>query len=47
MKVTLREIDRENFRAAVKLEVREDQKGFVATSVFSISQSKVEPDFRV
>ena len=47
MKVTLRDIDRENFRAVVKLEVHEDQREFVATNVFSIAQSKVEPTFDV
>ncbi len=46
MKVTLKDIDRENFRAAVKLEVHEDQKDFVAPNVFSIAQSKVEPTYR-
>ena len=47
MKVTLKDIDRENFRAAVRLEVHEDQKNFVAPNVFSIAQSKVEPAFKV
>ncbi len=47
MKVTLKDIDRENFRAAVKLEVNDDQKDFVAPNVFSIAQSKVEPGFKV
>ncbi len=47
MKVTLKEIDRENFSAAVKLEVSEDQKNFVAPNVFSIAQSKVEPTYDV
>ena len=47
MKVTLKEIDRENFGRCVKLEVGEDQKGFVAPNVFSIAQSKVEPAFNV
>lgn len=47
MRVTLREIDRENFVRCVKLEVREDQKSFVAPNVFSIAQSKVEPTYYV
>jgi diamine N-acetyltransferase len=47
MTITLRDIDRENFRAAVKLEVNEDQKSFVAPNVFSIAQSKVEPAYSV
>lgn len=47
MKITLKEIDRENFRRAVKLEVNDDQKSFVAPNVFSIAQSKVEPAYNV
>ncbi|HWS88402.1 MAG TPA: GNAT family N-acetyltransferase [Pyrinomonadaceae bacterium] len=47
MKVTLKDIDRENFKQCVKLEVNEDQKNFVAPNVFSIAQSKVEPAFNV
>jgi diamine N-acetyltransferase len=47
MTVTLRDIDRENFRRCVKLEVNEDQRGFVAPNVFSIAQSKVEPAYNV
>ncbi|HYH85539.1 MAG TPA: GNAT family N-acetyltransferase [Pyrinomonadaceae bacterium] len=45
MTVTLRDVDRENFKRCVKLEVREDQKNFVASNVYSIAQSKVEPTF--
>ena len=47
MTITLRDIDRENFRAAVRLEVNDDQKSFVAPNVFSIAQSKVEPAYNV
>ena len=47
MTVTLREIDRENFKQCIKLEVDEGQKGFVAPNVFSIAQSKVEPAYNV
>ena len=47
MRVTLKDIDRENFKQCVKLEVNEDQKDFVAANVFSIAQSKVEPAFNV
>jgi diamine N-acetyltransferase len=43
MTVTLRDIDRNNFNQCVKLDVRDDQKNFVATNVYSIAQSKVEP----
>ncbi len=47
MKVRLKDIDRENFRQCVKLEVNEEQRDFVAPNVFSIAQSKVEPEFNV
>jgi diamine N-acetyltransferase len=47
MTVTLRDIDRENFRRCVKLEVSEDQKSFVAPNVFSIAESKVDPAYNV
>jgi diamine N-acetyltransferase len=47
MKVTLRDIDRENFRQCVRLEVHEGQRDFVAPNVFSIAQSKVEPGYNV
>lgn len=45
MTITLKEIDRENFGRCVKLEVREDQKSFVAPNVYSIAQSKLEPAY--
>ncbi|HEX5706371.1 MAG TPA: GNAT family N-acetyltransferase [Pyrinomonadaceae bacterium] len=45
MTVTFRDVDRENFYRCVKLDVRDDQRGFVATNVFSIAQSKVEPTY--
>jgi diamine N-acetyltransferase len=45
MAVTLRDVDKENFKRCIKLEVREDQKSFVASNVFSIAQSKVEPEY--
>ena len=47
MTVTLRDVDRENFKRCVELEVHEGQRGFVASNLFSIAQSKVEPEFRV
>jgi diamine N-acetyltransferase len=47
MKVTLREIDRENFGRCIKLEVHEGQRGFIFPNVYSIAQSKVEPTFDV
>jgi diamine N-acetyltransferase len=45
MAVTLRDIDRENFGRCVKLEVREEQKSFVASNLYSIAQSRVETTF--
>ena len=47
MKVTLKDIDRENFKQCIRLEVNEEQKSFVAPNVFSIAQSKVEPTYNV
>jgi diamine N-acetyltransferase len=43
--VTLRDITRDNFQQCVGLEVRDDQKTFVATNVYSIAQTTVEPTF--
>lgn len=36
-------VDSKNFYDCIKLSVREDQKNFVASNVFSVAQSKVEP----
>lgn len=44
MSIRLVEITAKNFRECVKLSVREDQK-FVAPNVYSIAQSKVEPEW--
>ena len=45
MKITLRDITRENFNQCVKLEVDAGQENFVAKNVYSIAQSRVEPTF--
>jgi diamine N-acetyltransferase len=45
MSVTLRDITRDNWQQCIKLEVREDQKGFVSPNVVSIAQSKFYPTF--
>jgi diamine N-acetyltransferase len=45
MTVTLRDIDRENFYRCVKLDVREDQREFVATNALSIAQASVETTY--
>ena len=42
MDVTLREITMESFRECIRLEVAEDQKGFVASNVFSLAEAKVD-----
>jgi diamine N-acetyltransferase len=41
MKVSLREIDKNNFRECVNLKVGEGQEKFVAPNVMSIAQSKI------
>lgn len=41
--VTFRPIIRDNFIDVVKLSVHESQRGFVASNVFSIAESTVEP----
>ena len=42
MDVTLREITMESFRECIRLDVAEDQKGFVASNVFSLAEAKVD-----
>lgn len=42
MRVYLKEITADNWIQAVKLEVKEEQKNFVATNAISIAQSKFE-----
>lgn len=46
MTVTLREIDRDNFARCIKLEVNDEQRSFVASNLYSIAQSKVEPTYK-
>ncbi len=43
MKISLREITKDNFRECVNLKVAEGQEKFVASNVFSIAQSKIYP----
>jgi diamine N-acetyltransferase len=43
--VTVEPVNRANFRACTDLKVAPDQEGFVATNVYSIAQSRVEPTF--
>ncbi len=44
MTVTLREITRDNWRECVKMKVEPGQSRFVASNVFSLAQSKYEPE---
>jgi diamine N-acetyltransferase len=44
MTITLRDITTDNFRACVQLKVAPDQEGMVAPNVYSIAQSKVQPE---
>lgn len=42
--VTLKDITAENWRAVTRLELADDQKKLVASNVYSLAQSKFEPD---
>ena len=42
MDVMLREITMDNFLECIRLDVAEDQKGFVASNVFSLAEAKVD-----
>ena len=44
MAVTLREITRDNWRECVKIRVDASQTHFVASNMFSLAQSKYEPE---
>lgn len=43
MAVTLRPITKENWEVAAKLEVREDQEGFVASNLHAIAEAQFYP----
>jgi len=43
MAITLKEINQDNFDECIHLKVRDDQP-YVATNVYSIAESKVDPD---
>ena len=43
MSITLKEITKDNFIECIRLKVREDQP-YVASNVYSIAESKVDPD---
>ena len=44
MSLSFREITEHNFHECIRLRVRDDQK-YVASNVYSIAQSKIEPKF--
>lgn len=44
MKVELREITQENWRECARLKVAPDQERFVASNVYSLAESKYEPE---
>ena len=41
----IRPVDKDNWRALIKLQVREDQKHFVAPNLFSIAEAQFGDDF--
>jgi diamine N-acetyltransferase len=43
--VTLKEIDRDNWRQAIRLDVTPEQRVFVAHNLYSIAESKFDPTF--
>ena len=45
MNITLKEVNRSNFDEVIKLEVNESQRGFVASNIRSIAESKVYDNF--
>jgi len=42
VQIELREITMENFREVIRLEVAEDQKGFVASNMYSLAEAKAD-----
>ncbi len=47
MKTELVEVDEENWRECVKLEVADEEKHFVDRNVFAIAEWKFEPENRI
>lgn len=43
MPITLKEVNRDNFRECIRLKIRDDQS-YVAKNVYSIAESKVAPE---
>jgi diamine N-acetyltransferase len=46
LNITLREITTANWEKCVDLQVRDDQKGYVAPNTYSLVQATYEPDFK-
>ena len=44
MDIKFMDVTADNFKECIKLTVSEDQKGYVASNVFSVAQSKVSPE---
>ena len=44
MKIVLRPIDAHNWREAIRLGVALEQRSFVASNLYSIAESKFEPE---
>ena len=44
MTIVLRPIDGRNWREAIKLNIASDQRTFVASNLYSIAESKFEPE---
>ncbi|MET3698718.1 hypothetical protein [Bacillus oleivorans] len=44
MNVKLEPVNKENFHSCIRLKVAEDQKNYVATNLYSIAGSKVNPN---
>ena len=42
MSVTLRKVTNDTFRACIGLEVREDQKGYVASNMYSLAEAQAD-----
>jgi diamine N-acetyltransferase len=45
MKIELKPVTRANWRECIRLEVAQDQKGFVAPNVGSLAESRFEPHY--
>ena len=44
MEIELRPIDRTNYNECIELSIAEEQKGFVASNIFSLVQAAYEPN---